>query len=369
MLSGLGWEPTGSKGEESPAAEAAPEALYCNFCWSTLPPGAEECADCGRSVAEMEAARTRLAELDSRWVPPSKGGQRSKQDPAAPRVKRWEPPLRAPVEEVPPAPAPAAAALEPEYLEEEEEDSAAFEAVTAPAAAPRRKVRAAAPAEPAARAVRYLVIGVSAATLLAGAGAGGFWFALHLSPKPKPTSQAIGTDGRALVPAVAANGVRLEFKNPYPELHVVLCTADGKVLMSSADIPPTGDTRVEPGEYRYGILENQARWRGPVRSVKAVPGEVLQLAPPPAVAADYYLWLGKRLHAAGNGVDAEVAWRKAIAAYPGANEARIQLAAYRAVHFDYREAKALAKEVLRRSPGHPQATHLLATLAKLETSH
>lgn len=377
ILHGLGWEAPASKTPpQAPGAEgdaAGNDLIFCSFCWTALVPEAEECADCGRSVADMEASRASALEADGRWLPPSKGGQRSTQNAGGRRVKRWEPPARAaaPAVEPPPPPSPAPALappvvipVEPESYEIELDETG--EPVMTAAAPARKKGSAGPAAEPMARAVRYAVAGIAAVVLIAGAGAGGFWVALHLSPKPKPTSQAIGKDGQPLGAGLLATGVRVEFRNPYPELRLLLCNQDGKVLLSSSDVPAQSDTRIEPGEYRLGIIEDQARWRGPVRTVTATAGEALQLAPPGDVAADYYLWLGKKLHAAGDGVEAELAWRKAIKASPAANEARLQLAAYRAVHFDYREAKSLVKQVLQRSPGHPQAARLLATLEKLE---
>ena len=54
----------------SGAATATAHLLYCNSCWSVLPPAAVECPDCGCSVAEMEAERAAREETDRNWTPP-----------------------------------------------------------------------------------------------------------------------------------------------------------------------------------------------------------------------------------------------------------------------------------------------------------
>ena len=50
-------------------AVAAAVPRYCKFCWAVMAPNAEECRDCGKTVAEMEAAVAEQAEADGRWKP------------------------------------------------------------------------------------------------------------------------------------------------------------------------------------------------------------------------------------------------------------------------------------------------------------
>lgn len=81
---------------------------YCSNCWAHMPEGATECADCGETVAAMQAVERERTARDAAWVPPSRRSQIASESPA-----EW----------AQPAPTP-----EPEYP--------AYEAYTEPYAAP-----------------------------------------------------------------------------------------------------------------------------------------------------------------------------------------------------------------------------------------
>src|SRR5205807_759009 len=129
---------------------------------------------------------------------------------------------------------------------------------------------------PAARAARYAAVGATAIGLMAASGFGGFWLALKISPR-KSALAPTGQGAHLLMAASAPGGVKLEFQNPYEELRVLLCTADGKVIVSSADAPVQTEMRVPPGEYKVGIIEGAARWKAKTRTVRAVEGHALRL--------------------------------------------------------------------------------------------
>ena len=54
------------------AAHPSSKQRYCSFCWTALEPGATECAECGKSLEEMVAARKASRQSDSNWVPPNR---------------------------------------------------------------------------------------------------------------------------------------------------------------------------------------------------------------------------------------------------------------------------------------------------------
>lgn len=85
----------------SAAPESGLSLHYCSVCWSALPPAVTECPDCGVSVAQMEASRRKMLEMDRSWTPPRRAAETSAaaeptsgvpaaQTPAAPPRSRLE---------------------------------------------------------------------------------------------------------------------------------------------------------------------------------------------------------------------------------------------------------------------------------------
>lgn len=63
----LAQQPSAAAGTSSGSPSAA---RYCAVCWADLPTNADECPDCGTSVADMQAQAEARARADREWVPP-----------------------------------------------------------------------------------------------------------------------------------------------------------------------------------------------------------------------------------------------------------------------------------------------------------
>jgi hypothetical protein len=318
FLADLGWA-------SGPAARpvAAPprrELRYCSFCWHVLPPGSRECAECGQSVEQMEAALQARVQADRTWIPP-----RMWKDGQAPSA---------------PAPAPPGRLFQP----------AGYPAVAeAPLSAPL------------VLSWRHILMAVGIGGFVGGATVAAAWVALQTFGRPAgagPLPGSPGSRAAALMPG------RLTWKNPVAELRLELVSAGGTVVASNQD---AGAPRpLDPGEYRLRVTDNSGKWAPPEERVLVAPGEAVTLGPTPQVAAGFYLWAGKKLYEEQKLDRAERVWRKAIRAFPQGAEAHLQLAALLAVQYRYQEARQEVQEVLGREPTHPDALQLLKTLDSLE---
>ena len=86
---------------------------YCSNCWAHMPEGATECADCGETVAAMQAVERERAAKDAAWVPPGRRSELETESPlewaepapvVEPRYPEYEPysePYAAPDLELP----------------------------------------------------------------------------------------------------------------------------------------------------------------------------------------------------------------------------------------------------------------------------
>lgn len=213
---------------------------------------------------------------------------------------------------------------------------------------------------------RRVLLAGGAIAFLAGVTVTGFWLALVISPKMARKGKAT----RPLLPKVAvaapaaatSTAVHLAWRNPYPEIRMELLSKAGVPVASSSG--PL-ETAVKRGQYGLRLVDKKGRWRSPVQLVTAPEGR-WTLTPPPTRVADYYLWLGKRLHAEDKSLEAERAWRKALQASPSCSEAQLELAALLAVRFQYPEAKKLVQAVLVQAPADERAQRLQKMLNSLD---
>jgi hypothetical protein len=327
FLADLGWS-RGSARAAAPAPAAPPvERRYCSFCWAIIAPEARECADCGHSVAEMDADRQSRAAADRAWVP-----QRMWKD--------QQPPPRAA------APAPRAVPV------------SVSNRATLPL--PPQPIQAQGPSLN----WRHVVFAVGAGGFVGGATVAALWIGMQTLAKPGPVARTGGgaaTNGAlvALAPAT------LTWRNPVAELRASLVSQSGAVVAQDAQKEAV---TIEPGEYRLRMSDVTGKWAPPEEKVVVGPAETVVVGPSPRVVAGYYLWAGKKLYEEKKADRAERVWAKAVQHYPEGVEARLQLAALMAVRFRYQEARRQAQEVLKRSPGNAEAQRILKALDQLEAA-
>lgn len=334
FLADLGWSLSGPRpaATVSRSVNIAPRR-YCSFCWCILPEGAEECLDCGQSVAEMETARVARAEQDRGWIPPRMwaAGQGLPQASAPQRGRLFQP------ASVAPAASPAAA----------------------PPLAPAPLV-----SPPSALVIswRHVILAVGVGGFFGGATVAGL--AMLIQTFGRPAGASPGALNAPGVPAASLAPARLTWRNPVSELRLKLVSVNGTVAADNSQ--PEAAGTLEPGEYRLRVTDNTGRWASPEERVVVAPGEVFVAGPSPRVVAGYYLWAGKKLYEAQKLDRAERVWTKAVQAYPEGTDARLQLAALLAVRYRYAEARAQLQEVLRRDPASAEALRLMKTLDELE---
>jgi hypothetical protein len=324
LLGRLGWDTPQGSPTEAPS-------YSCTFCWSNVPPGAEACPECGHTRAEMDAASARQAETDKSWTPARLLGSRR----GAGQPSSGPPPLIRKYTGL-------------QSLQEAQKLAAVSPKVVEPP--PAHSIR---------RGFKLLVITVTVGGFLGVAAVAGWHLAFLTFPKPDfiPTPDA--------PPVVQPEAtVAIKWYNPFPELHLELRNSAGQVLARSTD--PSSQHRIAPGTYLLRIMDNRAQWQAPEKKVTAVPGKLLALALPATSAADYYVWLGKRLHELNKPEAAERAWRTALRARPDCVEAHLQLAALLAVQYRYESARLHLKKARAYAPGDERVRRLERTLDRLE---
>jgi hypothetical protein len=322
FLADLGWSPvTGPTAAAKPLAQKR-EQLYCSFCWHLLAAGAQECAECGQNVNQMEAALQARVQEDRNWIPPRmwKDGQA----PVAPR------------------PAGRGRVFQP---------ASTRRSANEPALAPA----------PVTLSWKHILVAVGIGGFVGGATVAAVWVAIQAFGRPVGATTLLAPTTNQLVSVAPA---RLAWRNPVAELRLELVSGSGAVVASSLDHGPAKS--VEAGQYRLRITDNTGQWAPPEEQVTAAPGETLSLGPTPRVMAGFYLWAGKKLYQEQKLDRAERVWIKAVNAYPEGAEPHLQLAALLAVKYRYAEARHQVQAVLVREPGNSQALQLLHTLDSLE---
>lgn len=312
----------------TPAPNARREQRYCSFCWHVLPQGATDCAECGHTVDQMEAARQARAEADRNWIPPRlwQEGQAPK-GPSPARGRLFKPSGHDAPDPVGPAPVgPAPAGPAPVVLS-----------------------------------WRHILMAIGIGGCVGGATVAAVWVAIQTFGRPAGAGPLLRTSPTKVV---ALSPAQLTWKNPVAELRLKLVNSAGAVV--AADLKNGEQRSIDPGEYRLRVTDHTGKWAPPEEPVIVAPGEALTLGPSPRIVAGFYLWAGKKLYGERKLDRAERVWRKALKAYPEGVEARAQLAALLAVRYRYAEARQHAREVLNREPTHPEAIQLLKTLDTLE---
>jgi hypothetical protein len=325
FLADLGWAPGGKLHTAAPAVVAdAALRRYCSFCWCILPAGAGECADCGHSVAEMEAIQKERSDMDRNWIPPRMwaGAQ------GAVHV------------------AGVGAGATPVFS-------------NSVVAAHQASLGG---AQPGTLSWQHILVAVGIGGFVGGATVAAIWVALQTFGKP--ASATPGPAAHVTRPSIVLAQAALSWRNPVSELSLELVSNSGVVVADSSN--PVAQVRIDPGEYRLRITDNTGRWAPPEEKIIAAPGEVLTVGPPPRVIAGYYLWAGKKLYDQKKFDRAERVWGKSVRHYPEDVEARLQLAALMAVRFRYKEARAQLAEVQRLAPNNSEAIRLSRTLDELE---
>lgn len=333
FLAELGWSANSAPPVKSGIGKTdEAERLYCSFCWAILPTSSTECADCGTSVAEMEAARTVQREADKNWIPPRQWAEKGPKPPP-PGVKVPPPAPKPRVRRVP-VPDPLTIAMENE----------AARASSLPS-------------------WKHLVLAIGVGGFVGGATVAVMWVTFQTFGRP---AGATGVPGGGKPAAMTLAPAKLSWRNPVSELRLELIAPNGVVAADSSKGNDAG--AVDPGEYHFRITDNTGKWSPPVERVIVAPSEALTIGPPPKVVASYYLWAGKKLYEQKKLDRAQRVWEKAIKAYPEGADARLQLAALLAVKYQYKAAMKQVAEVLKRQPNNGEARRLRTTLSELEAS-
>lgn len=209
---------------------------------------------------------------------------------------------------------------------------------------------------------RHVLLAVGAGGFVGGATVAGLWVVIQTFGNPVTAAGTQSRRGTAATLALAP--ARLSWKNPVSELRLELVSPSGVVIADS--LKDRAGKQLDPGEYRLRIRETTGNWAPAEERIIVAPGEALGVSPSPRVVAGYYLWAGKKLYDQQKLQRAERVWGKAVAAYPEANDARLQLAALLAVRYRYQEARSHLRRVLQRDPANPEALRLMKTLDELE---
>jgi hypothetical protein len=338
LLRELGETPQRSGGDAT-----APPQRFCGACWAALPVDALDCPSCGRSLAELEAARQAKAAVDQSWVPPS----RTDAVPAAPAVAST---AAADYGLKPPPPA----------------------AVPEPLAQELRKTR------------QHFVMAVAIGSAWGVVMMVVAWFTIQsLSPRGggaqlplTPPMNATAAPANATAPNLGnapdtGSAVTVQTKadshvswvNPYPELRLALYSGKERVALEPEE------KRVGAGTYQVRVYPKVGEWFIKCKPVQAEEATQLEVSIAAADAARFFVQLGDRFVKAEKSPDAISAWERALEVEPNHLDAHLRLGTALPFQHRNREAREHLDAVLAIDPGNAEAKEgkqLLDEWEKLE---
>ena len=334
----------GETPQRSGGEGAAPPQRFCGACWAALPVDAVDCPSCGRSLAELEAARQAKAAADQAWVPPT----RADGAPATPVT----PSTAAADYGLAPAPAPTV----PEPLAQE-----------------LRKSR------------HHFLMAVAIGSAWGGAVMVAAWFTIqNFSPKNNgtlgnapmnaavvantPITNPVNGPDTSTTPVTVQtkDNSRVAWQNSYPELRLELASLKGAVVARQPD-----EARVAPGRYRVRICPREGGWHVKGGTVLAEGGAQLDVPITATDAATFFVELGGRFSKANKTEDAISAWERALEVDAKNVRAHLCLGTALPLQHRSRDAREHLDAVLAIDPNNAEAKEgkqLLDELEQLEKS-
>ncbi|MCC2668466.1 MAG: hypothetical protein K0Q72_937 [Armatimonadetes bacterium] len=341
LLRELGETPQRSGGEDGVAPQR-----FCGACWAALPTEAVDCPSCGRSLAELEAARLAKVAADQSWTPPGRSdGSAGSAAVGSSAISDYG---------LTPPPAPTV----PEPLAQE-----------------LRKSR------------HHFLVAVAIGSAWGGAVMVAAWFTIqNISPRgggspipgipitvanlpatntpPEPPPPANGPEVEAPVRVETKPESRVTWQNPYPELRLELFSASGSRVARQGD-----DVRLSPGTYQVRIYPKDGNWHIKGSRVRAQEGAQVEVAVTPADGARFFVGLGDRFAEANKTADAISAWEHALEVDRGHLNAHLRLGTALPLQHRYLDARQHLDAVLAADPGNKEALEgkqLLEALHHLE---
>jgi len=326
------------------SAPAAASPRYCSSCWGVLPNDTAHCPNCGRSIAEMEAALQAKRAADRAWIPPRQAEVTESSDAANHG-------LTAGLGVVPPV-------------------------VTGPAVP-----------EPLARELRksrhHFLMAVAIGSAWGGAVMVAAWFTIqNLSP-----NKAGGASGAAALPGISqpANvpgsapsnlpvqvespdvqvqpkpDARVVWKNPFSELRAELYSRAGRKVAVQGE-----DARVAAGQYQVRIFPRSGDWHVDGTEIHAEDGELVEVAVTRQQAGEFFQKLGDRFYDRQKLDDAVSAWQRAVEIDPKQIRAHLRLGTTLPLQHRYRDAREHLDAVLAANPNDKDAIEGVRLLDELE---
>lgn len=338
LLRELGETLPGSGGDDARTATAGTPERFCNGCWAALPVDATACPDCGRSLAEIEAARQARLAADHNWIPPRR--KEAGETAAASAAPAFSTPDASPVE------TPVIGPAVPDPLAQE-----------------LRKSR------------HHFLMAVLIGSAWGGAVMVAAWFTItNMDSGHKPPANPPAISAAAVNTPVANSEANPEVKvhtkshsriiwvNPYSEIRLELySTADNLRVARQGD-----EIDLTPGVYLVRIKARDAGWHIPGGTVTAEAGAPLRVAVSPRQAGKFFLDLGDRYHGTDKLDRAIRSWQLAVAANPKLTAAHMRLASTLALKNRNREARQHLDMVLAAEPQNAEALEIKRILDELD---
>lgn len=323
---------------------AAASPRYCSSCWGVLPNDAVHCPNCGRSIAEMEAAQLAKRAADRAWIPPR-------------------------------------------HTESATAADAASQGLTAGLGAVPTVMTGPAVPEPLARELRksrhHFLMAVAIGSAWGGAVMVAAWFTIQnfspnkanggqgagnlpgiVSAANRPGNTPVTSPGTTETPAVQVQpkpDARVVWKNPFSELRVELYSRAGRKVAVQGE-----DARVSAGQYQVRIYPRSGDWHIEGAELSAVDGELVEVAVTPQQAGRFFRVLGDRFYESKKLDDAVSAWQRAVEIDPKQIRAHLRLGTTLPLQHRYRDAREHLDAVLGANPNDKEAIEGVRLLDELE---